>query len=51
MTLIGAQRGPDGVVDEIRAADWADLLDTIGYEIVCGVSRRIPRVPRRSIDH
>jgi alanine racemase len=41
--------GTDG--DEIvRAEEWADRLDTIGYEIVCGVSGRVPRVPRRSID-
>ena len=33
------------------AEDWAAALDTIGYEIVCGISSRIPRVPRRSIDH
>ncbi len=50
VTLIGAQSGPDGHTVEIRAVDWADALDTIGYEIVCGVSKRIPRVPRRSID-
>jgi hypothetical protein len=25
-------------------------LDTIGYEIVCGISSRVPRFPRRSID-
>ena len=29
---------------EIGADDWADRLDTISYEIVCGVG---PRVPRR----
>ena len=51
VTLIGAQRAPDGELEEIRATEWADALDTIGYEIVCGVSGRIPRVPRRSIDH
>ncbi len=50
VTLIGEQRRPDGGTEEIRAVDWADALDTIGYEIVCGVSKRIPRVPRRSID-
>ena len=49
VTLIGAQDGPNGV-ERIRAEDWAGLLDTIGYEIVCGVSKRIGRVPRRSID-
>ena len=31
-------------------AEWAARLDTIGYEIVCGISERVPRVPRRSID-
>ena len=29
--------------DEITATEWADRLGTIGYEIVCGVSRRIER--------
>jgi alanine racemase len=29
--------------DEIRAEDWAEQLGTIGYEIVCGISRRIGR--------
>jgi alanine racemase len=28
----------------IRAEDWASRLGTIGYEIVCGISRRVPRV-------
>ncbi len=27
----------------IRAEEWADRLDTIGYEVVCGVSSRIER--------
>ena len=36
--------------DEITAAEWADRLGTIGYEIVCGVSRRIERrVARRMV--
>ncbi len=51
VTLIGAQTAPDGSTIRIRAEDWAAALDTIGYEIVCGISSRIPRVPRRSIDH
>lgn len=51
VTLIGAQTAPDGSSIRIRAEDWAAALDTIGYEIVCGISSRIPRVPRRSIDH
>lgn len=29
--------------DEIRAEDWAAQRGTIGYEIVCGISRRIGR--------
>jgi alanine racemase len=29
----------------ITAWDWAERLDTIAYEIVCGVSTQ--RVPRR----
>ena len=28
---------------EITAQDWAVLTGTIGYEIVCGLSRRLPR--------
>ncbi len=46
--LLGEQDGPNGV-QRITAADWAHRLDTIGYEIVCGISNRVPRVPRRSI--
>jgi alanine racemase len=49
VVLIGDQDGPDGLV-RIRAEEWAERLDTIGYEIVCGISERVPRVPRRSID-
>jgi alanine racemase len=30
----------------IRAEDWAERLGTIGYEIVCGISSRVPRVHR-----
>ena len=30
----------------IRAEDWASRLGTIGYEIVCGISSRVPRVLR-----
>lgn len=37
--LIGAQGD-----ERIRAEEWADRLGTIGYEIVCGISKRIPRV-------
>ena len=31
----------------IGAEDWAELLGTIAYEIVCGIS---PRVPRRHLE-
>lgn len=29
----------------ITATDWAERLDTIGYEIVCGISARVERRP------
>jgi alanine racemase len=32
----------------IRAEDWALRLGTIGYEVVCGISNRVPRVLRSS---
>jgi alanine racemase len=44
VVLIGAQGD-----ERITAEEWADRLGTIGYEIVCGVSRRIVRAPRRNI--
>ncbi len=49
VVLIGEQDGPDGL-QRIRAEDWADLLGTVGYEIVCGIGRRVPRRHGRSID-
>jgi alanine racemase len=39
VTLIGSEGG-----QRITAEDWARRLDTIGYEIVCGISARIPRI-------
>ena len=43
VVLIGTQR--DGsAVDTIRVEEWASRLGTIGYEIVCGLSKRIERV-------
>ncbi len=48
VVLLGEQDGADGLVS-ISAADWADLLGTIGYEIVCGISTRVPRRPGRNI--
>lgn len=38
VVLIGAQGS-----DRIRAEDWADALGTIGYEVTCGLTARIPR--------
>jgi alanine racemase len=32
--------------EEITAADWAALLDTISYEVLCGIGPRVPRVHR-----
>jgi alanine racemase len=44
VVLIGEQEG-----ERVTAEEWADRLGTIGYEVVCGVSKRIARVPRRTI--
>jgi alanine racemase len=33
----------------ITAEEWAERLDTIGYEVVCGIGPRIERVLRSSI--
>jgi alanine racemase len=41
--LIGGQIGRDGTMVHITADEWADRLDTIAYEIVCGISARIER--------
>lgn len=39
VVLIGAQGD-----DEITANEWGGLLGTIGYEVACGLSARLPRV-------
>ena len=39
VVLIGRQGD-----ENISATEWADRLNTIGYEIVCGISPRVPRV-------
>lgn len=44
--LLGEQAAPDGSVVRITADDWAERLDTIAYEVVCGIS---PRIERRSL--
>lgn len=38
VVLIGSQGS-----EHIGAQEWADRLDTIAYEIVCGISQRVPR--------
>jgi alanine racemase len=40
VVLLGRQGG-----EQIRAEEWAERLDTIAYEIVCAISKRITRVP------
>ncbi|MEY4230482.1 MAG: alanine racemase, partial [Actinomycetota bacterium] len=42
VVLVGEQAGSQGA-ERILAAEWADRLGTIGYEIVCGISARVPR--------
>jgi alanine racemase len=42
VVLLGSQGG-----EEISADEWADLLGTISYEVVCGIG---PRVPRRYVE-
>lgn len=39
VVLLGTQGG-----DRITADDWAERLDTISYEILCGIGARVPRV-------
>ncbi len=38
VVLIGRQREC-----EITAAEWAEMLETIGYEITCAIGARVPR--------
>jgi alanine racemase len=39
VVLIGRQGS-----EQITAQEWADRLDTIAYEVVCGVGPRVPRL-------
>lgn len=43
VALIGKQMGPDGREAEITMHDLARWANTIGYEIICGLSKRVPR--------
>jgi alanine racemase len=46
----GAERGDEVVLigrqgeAEITAEDLAEKIETISYEVTCGVGRRVPRV-------
>jgi alanine racemase len=42
-TLLG-----DPAKGEPGVAEWAAVLDTIDYEITCGLSPRLPRVHHRA---
>jgi alanine racemase len=48
VVLIGEQDGPDGANESGRGLGRS--LDTIGYEIVCGIGPRVPRRTGRSIE-
>ena len=39
VVLLGTQGA-----EAITANEWGDRLDTIGYEVVCGIGPRVPRV-------
>jgi alanine racemase len=39
VVLLGTQGA-----ESVHAGDWADLLGTISYEVLCGISARVPRV-------
>jgi alanine racemase len=39
--LLGRQGG-----EERTAWEWAQRIDTVAYEVVCGVSARVPRIYR-----
>ena len=39
MVLLGRQGD-----EEITADEWAGLLGTISYEVLCGIGPRVPRI-------
>jgi alanine racemase len=43
VVLIGTQRRLDGSVATITMHELANWANTIGYEIICGLSKRVPR--------
>ena len=40
VVLLGAQGD-----ERVLAEEWAQLLDTINYEVTCGITARVPREP------
>jgi alanine racemase len=57
ITLIGQEKGANGVNSSQSAnqtnqtlylADWAKMLDTVTYELVCRMRLRLPRIYTRS---
>ncbi len=49
VVLIGSQRGPAGS-DTVRAEEIASRVGTIPYEVLCAVSRRVPRSFRNATE-
>lgn len=45
VVLIGTQG-----IEQITATDWAALLGTIAYEVVCGISARVERLISRRVE-
>jgi alanine racemase len=43
VVLIGSQRGAGGALETVGAWEWAQRTGTIAYEVVCGISERVPR--------
>jgi alanine racemase len=43
VVLLGSQRDADGTADTIRAEEIAARVGTVPYEVLCAVSRRVPR--------
>jgi alanine racemase len=45
VVLIGSQHNARGTMATIGAWEWAQRTETIAYEVVCGISERVPRRP------
>lgn len=46
VTLIGAEAGPDGALVRLDLDEVAARAGTVNYEILCGLSKRVPRLYR-----